>query len=89
MRLTGGCSSSTPAGIAEATDPFEVARVIHHAITTDEPQLRYAISWGGREMVEGRAAMRDADWVGLGAIPDDADYYARFEELFDVRIAPS
>ena len=25
-------------GIAEATDPVEVAQVIHHAITTDEPQ---------------------------------------------------
>ena len=34
-------------GIANATDPFEVAEVIHHAITTDTPQLRYAMSWGG------------------------------------------
>ena len=34
------------AGIAEATDPFEVAEVIHHAITTDEPQLRYADELG-------------------------------------------
>ena len=43
---TGGCSSSTPPGIAEATDPFEVAKVIHHAVTTDEPQLRYADELG-------------------------------------------
>src|SRR5215213_7164554 len=28
-------------GIAEATDPMEVAQVIHHAITTDQPKLRY------------------------------------------------
>ena len=50
-------------GIAEATDPVEVAQVIHHAVTTDEPQLRYAMSWGGQEMIDGRAAMADADWV--------------------------
>ena len=39
------------AGMAQATDPFEVAEVIHHAITTDEPRLRYPVSWGGPEMV--------------------------------------
>ena len=38
------------AGMANATDPFEVGRVIHHAITTDEPQLRYPVSWGGAEL---------------------------------------
>jgi len=76
------------AGLAQATDPFEVAEVIRHAITTDDPQLRYAMSWGGRELVERRAAMADADWVGLGALEDDAAYYARFKELFGLDIAP-
>ena len=77
------------AGIAQATDPVEVAKVIHHAITTDEPRLRYAVSWGGRELVEGRATFDDADWVALGAIPDDDEYYAEFERLFGLPIAPS
>ena len=77
------------AGVAQATDPFEVAKVIHEAITTDEPKLRYATSWGGRELTEGRAAIDDREWVGLGAIPDDDDYYAKFEDLFGLRIAPS
>jgi hypothetical protein len=76
------------AGLAQATDPFEVAEVIHHAITTDEPTLRYAMSWGGKKLVEGRAEMDDADWVALGALQDDSDYYRRFEELFDLDIAP-
>lgn len=76
------------AGLAQATDPFEVAEVIRHAITTDDPQLRYAMSWGGRELVERRAAMDDADWVALGALDDDAAYYARFQELFGLDIAP-
>ena len=36
-------------GMANATDPFEVASVIHEAITTDEHRLRYPVSWGGAE----------------------------------------
>jgi NAD(P)-dependent dehydrogenase (short-subunit alcohol dehydrogenase family) len=77
------------AGIAAATDPFEVATVIHHAITTPHPQLRYAVSWGGRELVEGRAGVADADWVALGAITDDEEYYRRFADLFGLDIAPA
>ncbi len=42
------------AGMASATDPFEVGRVIEHAITTDEPQLRYPVELGRRR--DGRAA---------------------------------
>lgn len=37
------------AGIPNATDPTEVGALIHHAITTDTPQLRYPCSWGGAE----------------------------------------
>ena len=75
-------------GIANATDPFEVAEVVHHAITTDQPQLRYAMSWGGKELVEGRAALDDDEWVALGAIDDDAEYYDRFAEHFGLDISP-
>ncbi len=74
-------------GIANATDPFDVARVIHHAITTDTPQLRYPCAWGGPELTEGRTAMSDADWVALGAVGDDADYAARFEQLFGLDLS--
>jgi NAD(P)-dependent dehydrogenase (short-subunit alcohol dehydrogenase family) len=76
------------AGLANASDPFEVAAVVHHAITTDEPRLRYTVSWGGRELVEGRGAIDDREWVALGALTDDGAYYARFAELFGIDIAP-
>jgi len=75
-------------GIAEATDPMEVAEVIYDAITTDQPKLHYVMSWGGQGMIDGREAMSDADWVELGAIEDDGEYYARFQEHFGVDIAP-
>ncbi|HKA85883.1 MAG TPA: SDR family oxidoreductase [Acidimicrobiales bacterium] len=76
-------------GIPNATDPFEVAEVIHHAVTTDEPRLRYVTSWGAAELIQGRERMADADWVGLGAAADDDAYYARFEELFGLDIRPA
>jgi NAD(P)-dependent dehydrogenase (short-subunit alcohol dehydrogenase family) len=76
------------AGLADATDPRQVAELVHHAVTTDAPQLRYPVSWGGRELIEGRARLDDADWVELGAVEDDGEYYRRFEALFGLRIAP-
>ncbi len=75
------------AGHAHATDPFEVARLIHHALTTETPKLRYAVSWGGPELMAGREAMSDEAWVALGGHADDADYYAAFEAAFGLDIA--
>jgi NAD(P)-dependent dehydrogenase (short-subunit alcohol dehydrogenase family) len=69
-------------GIADATPAGEVAAVIHDAITTDEPKLRYRVSWGSDEIVSGRAAMSDEEWVALGAIADDAAYVAEFQRYF-------
>jgi NAD(P)-dependent dehydrogenase (short-subunit alcohol dehydrogenase family) len=76
------------AGAAQGTDPFDVAAVIHHAFTTDSPQLRYVTSWGGRESIDSRATMSDRDWIDLGVIDDDSEYYERFLELFDLDIRP-
>ena len=74
------------AGIQQATDAVEVARIIQHAIETDEPELRYQVSWGAAEMVAGRDAMSSADWFALGATADDAEYARRFSELMGVDI---
>jgi len=76
------------AGLAQATDPFEVGALIHHALTTDKPQLRYACSWGGPEIVDARPNVSDADWVALGLFDDDAEYRAAFQRLFTVDITP-
>jgi NAD(P)-dependent dehydrogenase (short-subunit alcohol dehydrogenase family) len=77
------------AGIPQATDPFEVGEVIHHAVTTDEPTLRYACSWGGVEMAANRSAVSDETWVDIGRATDDDDYYRRFEKAFGLAIAPT
>lgn len=75
------------AGMAQATDPFEVGAVVLNAIRTNEPRLRYPVSWGGPELLANRPLVSDADWVALGAIENDAEYNTEFERLFGVRIA--
>jgi NAD(P)-dependent dehydrogenase (short-subunit alcohol dehydrogenase family) len=69
------------AGMAHATDPFEVAAVIHHAVTTDTPTLRYAVSWAAKDIIDGRATITDEEWVALGLGSDD-DYYDGFQRAF-------
>jgi NAD(P)-dependent dehydrogenase (short-subunit alcohol dehydrogenase family) len=76
-------------GIAHATDPVEVAEAIHHAVTTDHPQLRYRTSWGGDELIAGRERMSDDEWVALGAAEGDEAYYERFGEMFGLDIRPA
>lgn len=75
------------AGMAQSTQPTEVAEVILHAIQTANPQLRYPVSWGAAEMLSKRPNVSDADWVALGAIIEDSDYIAEFKRLFGVDIA--
>jgi NAD(P)-dependent dehydrogenase (short-subunit alcohol dehydrogenase family) len=77
------------AGIPQATDPLEVGEVIRHAVTTADPKLRYACSWGGAEMAAGRSNFSDETWVDIGRATDDDDYYQRFEKAFGLSIAPS
>jgi NAD(P)-dependent dehydrogenase (short-subunit alcohol dehydrogenase family) len=74
------------AGIAQATDPNEVAQVVYEAITTDRPKLRYMMSWGAQEAIEGRARMSDEEWIALGAHEDDDDYYEGFKNAFGLEL---
>jgi NAD(P)-dependent dehydrogenase (short-subunit alcohol dehydrogenase family) len=69
-------------GMANATDPFEVASVIHEAITTDSPRLRYPVSWGGAELAELHDRIDHSDWIALGAVEEDEEYYRRFHDVF-------
>jgi len=70
------------AGMANATDPFEVAQVIHQAIVTEEHRLRYPVSWGGAELAELHDRIDDVDWIALGAIEEDDEYYEAFHGVF-------
>ena len=41
-------------GYVNATDAVDVANVILQAIETDDPQLRYIVSWAATELTAGR-----------------------------------
>ena len=75
------------AGYIHASDAHEVAEIVRHAIETDEPTLRYPVSWGGRAIVDGRASMTDEEWVELGRTESLAEYIAAFEHHFGVDIS--
>lgn len=74
------------AGLAVPTDPMVVAAEVHRAVMDPSPTIRYPCSWAGVESIEGRRRMTDDDWVALGAIEDDAEYYERFRHLFGTDI---
>jgi NAD(P)-dependent dehydrogenase (short-subunit alcohol dehydrogenase family) len=77
------------AGITNATPAEEVGALIHHAITTDTPQLRYACSWAGPEIVAGRAAQSDKDWVAMATSENDSDYFDAFKTAYGVGLSNS
>jgi NAD(P)-dependent dehydrogenase (short-subunit alcohol dehydrogenase family) len=70
------------AGRIHATDAVDVAHVVREAIETDSPRLRYQVSWGGREMIEGRARMTDEEWIALGRAAPLAEYIEAFADAF-------
>jgi hypothetical protein len=74
------------AGHAHATAADEVAKVVHHAVTTDNPVLRYPVSWGGPEILSRRPHISDENWTALGRITDDDEYYRAFTDTFGLDI---
>jgi NAD(P)-dependent dehydrogenase (short-subunit alcohol dehydrogenase family) len=76
------------AGIAQATDPFEVAEVIRQAIEDSGGGLRYACAWGGREIIAGRERMADSEWFALAATESDDEYQEKFRAAFGVDSRP-
>ncbi len=62
-------------------------RGVPQAIETEAPRLRYTVSWGGRELVEGRARMSDEEWVALGLAPTSPATSRRFEDAFGLDIS--
>ncbi|MEO6652433.1 MAG: SDR family oxidoreductase [Ilumatobacteraceae bacterium] len=75
------------AGYVHATDAIEVARIIRHAIETDEPTLRYPVSWGGAAIVDGRRRMSDEEWIEMGRVDSLDEYIAAFQHHFGVDIS--
>lgn len=74
------------AGLKDPGQPSEVADVIFAAATDDPPRFRYSCGWGGRQLTERKPQVSDEDWIAMGALEDDGEYAARFNELFGLDI---
>lgn len=77
------------AGLKAPGQPSEVSEVIYAAATDDPPKFRYTCGWGGQELVDRKPGVSDEDWIAMGALEDDAEYAARFHDLFGLDIAPT
>ena len=53
----------------------DVAQTIEHAITTDDPTLRYLVGQDAVEFVAARRRGSDENYIKFSAIKDDEDYF--------------
>jgi NAD(P)-dependent dehydrogenase (short-subunit alcohol dehydrogenase family) len=69
-------------GLEHPTLPETVAAAIEHAVTTDEPKLRYLVGDDAHSLMEGRRQLTDEEWIELQAIPDDDEFHRRVQAIF-------
>jgi NAD(P)-dependent dehydrogenase (short-subunit alcohol dehydrogenase family) len=58
------------------SQPADVARVIHEAVTAEEPKLRYVVGEDARLLAAGRQRMTDEEYVATGRDMPDEEYLA-------------
>jgi len=56
------------------SQPIDVARVIHEAVTTKDPKLRYLVGQDAEMLVAGRRKLTDEEYVATGRPMPDAEY---------------
>ncbi len=57
--------------------PTLVAEVLRYVIEGDDPRLRFPVGPDAHSFLGWRGALSDEDWVGLGGLQRDADYFER------------
>ena len=65
-----------------ASQPDDAARVIHEAVTTKEPRLRWLVGEDARLLVAGRKKMSDEEYVATGRPRSDAEYMAEMKQRY-------
>ncbi len=65
-----------------ASQPDDVARVIHEAVTTAEPRLRYLVGGDARRLAAGRQRLSDEEYVAAGRHMPDEEYLELMRQRF-------
>jgi len=60
--------------LQQPTLPAAVAEAIEHAVTTNQPRLRYLVGEDARILLRGRQQTTDEEWVGNGRPMTDEEY---------------
>ena len=66
--------------------PEIVADAILDAVESDSDRLRYVVGADAESLLRGRAAMRDEEWVAMGADLGDDEYNAEFRARFGIEL---
>lgn len=66
--------------------PEDVARIIHEAIETDSPKLRYLVGDDAAKWAAGRPRLTDEAWVDSGRKMDLEEYAAFYADAFGILI---
>jgi len=64
------------------SQPDDVARVIHEAVTTGEPKLRYLVGVDARRLDAGRQRLSDEEYVATGREMPDEEYLELMRRRF-------
>jgi NAD(P)-dependent dehydrogenase (short-subunit alcohol dehydrogenase family) len=57
--------------------PALVGEMIRYVIESNDPRLRFPVGPDALPFLGWRSTLSDEDWVGLGGLKDDADYFQR------------
>ena len=60
-----------------AASPTLVAEMIRYVIESADPRLRFLVGPDVHSFLGWRVALSDEDWVRLGGVQRDADYFER------------
>ena len=61
----------------DEASPALVGEMIRYVIESDDPRLRFPVGPDALPFLGWRASVSDEDWVALGGLKNDADYYQR------------
>lgn len=61
----------------DEASPALVAEMIRYVIDSDDPRLRFPVGPDALPFLGWRSSVSDEDWVGLGGLKHDADYFQR------------